>query len=137
MMLDRFSMHFSLEARVPFLDRDLVEKMLGIPGKIRTQRYNVKYLLKEAMGELLPDSYLSATKRGFVLPYREWLQNDLKEAVYDLCTGEYIRKQGIFSKELEKNIIIPFYDGKDHLTPIVWTVLMFQLWYQNEIVSIC
>lgn len=132
MMLDRFSMHFSLEARVPFLDRELVEKMLGIPGNVRTKKNNAKYLLKEAMGDLLPEGYLSAPKRGFVLPYREWLQTDLKEAVYDLCTGEYIKKQGLFSEKLEQKIVVPFYNGKDDLTPIVWTVLMFQLWYQNE-----
>ena len=132
MMIDRFSMHFSIEARVPFLDRELVERILGIPGSVRTKKYNAKYLLKETMGGLLPERYLSAPKRGFVLPYCEWLQTDLREAVYDLCTGDYIKKQGLFSKKLEKDVIAPFYSGKHSFTPIVWTVLMFQLWYQNE-----
>lgn len=131
MMLDRFSMHFSMEARVPFLDRELVEKMLGIPGSLRTQKYNPKYLLKEAMGGLLPENYLTAPKRGFVMPYKEWLQKELKEAVFDLCTGDYIQRQGLFSENIEKGLIKPFYEGKDDLTPIVWTIFMFQLWYQK------
>lgn len=132
MMLDRFSMHFSIEARVPFLDRELVENILGIPAELRTQKYNAKYLLKSAMGDLIPDEHLRATKKGFVLPYREWLKGKLRTAVIDLCTGEYIRKQGIFSGELEEKLITPFYKGNDGLTPLVWTVLMFQVWYENE-----
>lgn len=132
MMIDRFSMHFSVEARVPFLDRELVEKVLGIPSKVRTKKYNAKYLLKEAMGDLLPEEHLQAPKKGFVLPYCEWLKGDLKPAVLDLCTGEYLKKQGIFQERLETELIKPFYDGKDYLTPLVWTILMFQLWYQNR-----
>lgn len=132
MMIDRFSMHFSIEARVPFLDRELVEKVLGISSKVRTQKYNAKYLLKEAMGDLLPEEHLKAPKKGFVLPYREWLNKELRTAVLDLCTGEYLKRQGIFKESLETDLIKPFYDGKDYLTPLVWTVLMFQMWYQNH-----
>lgn len=132
MMIDRFSMHFSIEARVPFLDRDLVEKILGIPGNIRTKKYNAKYLLKEAMRDFLPAEHLQAPKRGFVLPCREWLKKDLKQAVLDLCTGEYLKKQGIFQESLEKELIKPFYEGRDYLMPLVWTVLMFQFWHNEQ-----
>lgn len=131
MMIDRFSMNFSIEARVPFLDRELVEKILGIPANMRTQKYNVKYLLKDAMGDVLPESFLRTEKKGFVLPYCEWLNGKLKERVIDLCTGEYVYNQGLFSDKLEKELIAPFYGGKRELTPLVWTVLMFQWWYQE------
>ena len=131
MMIDRFSMNFSIEARVPFLDRELVEKILGVPCSLRTRKYEAKYLLKEAMGDFLPESFLSAPKKGFVLPYCEWLYGRLKENVLDLCTGEYVQHQGIFSNRLEKDLIIPFYNGNKRLTPLVWTVFMFQWWYQE------
>lgn len=131
MMIDRFSMHFSIEARVPFLDRELVEKILGITAELRTRKYDAKYLLKKSMGFLLPDSLLKAEKRGFVLPYKEWLCGALREMVIDLCTGDFICGQGIFNKNLEKNLIVPFYNGRDELTPLVWTVFMFQWWYQE------
>lgn len=131
MMLDRFSMHFSIEARVPFLDRELAENILGVPAQLRTKKYDAKYLLKKSMGYLLPESFLKAEKRGFVLPYKEWMHGKLKERVLDLCTGEYVQRQGIFNNNLEKSLIAPFYDGKEELTPLVWTVLMFQWWYQE------
>lgn len=132
MMIDRFSMHFSIEARVPFLDRELVEKMMGIPAEYRTRKYDAKYLLKESMGDLLPENFLKAGKKGFVLPYREWLSGRLKEEVTDLCTGAYVERQGIFNENLEKELIEPFYAGRGELTPVVWTVFMFQLWYQEQ-----
>ena len=129
MMLDRFSMCFSIEARVPFLDRELVENILGIPTHLRTQKYNAKYLLKESLGDILPETLLQRPKRGFVLPYKEWLKNDLKEMVIDYCTGNTIRQQNLFSPEIEYNLIAPFYRGNDELTPLVWEVLMFQRWF--------
>ena len=132
MMLDRFSMHFSIEARVPFLDRELVERVMGIPAEYRTRKYDAKYLLKEAMGDLLPQDFLQAEKKGFVLPYYEWLSQNLKEEVLDLCTGSYRCNQGIFGEKLEREIIKPFYEGRRELTSLVWTVFMFQRWYQVQ-----
>ena len=125
-------MYFSIEARVPFLDRQLVENVLGIPAQLRTKKYNAKYLLKEALGDILPETLLQIPKRGFVLPYKEWLKNDLKEMVIDYCTGNTIKQQNLFSPEIENNLIAPFYRGNDELTPLVWEVLMFQRWYFNQ-----
>lgn len=132
MMLDRFSMCFSIEARVPFLDRELVENVLGIPARLRTRRYDAKYLLKEALGDVLPRELLQMPKKGFVLPYNAWLKKELKEMVIDYCTGDTIKRQNVFSPEIEQELIAPFYDGNDELTPLVWTVLMFQRWFFNQ-----
>lgn len=132
MMLDRFSMYFSIEARVPFLDRELVESILGVPAKLRTRKYNAKYLLKETFGDVLPKELLCAPKSGFAIPQNAWLKNELKEMVIDMCTGDTIKSQGLFSIEIEKELISPFYNGRDELTLIVWTVLMFQRWYFNK-----
>ncbi len=132
MMLDRFSMNFSIEARVPFLDRELVENILGIPAQLRTKKYNAKYLLKEAFGDMLPKELLSFPKSGFAIPQNAWLKNELKEMVVDMCTGTTIKQQGLFSADLEKQLILPFYNGRNDLTLLVWTVLMFQRWYFNQ-----
>lgn len=132
MMLDRFSMNFSVEARVPFLDRELVENILGIPAQLRTKKYNAKYLLKEAFGDMLPKELLSFPKSGFAIPQNAWLKNELKEMVVDMCTGTTIKQQGLFSVDLEKQLIRPFYNGRNDLTLLVWTVLMFQRWYFNQ-----
>ncbi len=135
MMADRFSMNFSIEARVPFLDRVLVERILGIPSEYRTRKYEAKYLLKESMKEILPKGYLDAPKRGFVLPYKEWMYGKLRTQIKELCLGEFRKKQGIFGEELENKLIKPFLEGNEHFNALVWTVLMFQLWYQKNYVK--
>ena len=132
MMLDRFSMFFSIEARVPFLDRKLVENILGIPAQLRTKKYNAKYLLKRAFDDVLPEELLSAPKSGFAIPQNAWLKKELKEMVIDMCTGTIIKQQGIFSEDLDKKLIRPFYNGRDELTLHVWTVLMFQRWFFDQ-----
>lgn len=132
MMIDRFSMRYSIEARVPFLDRELVENTMGVGCDLRTKKYQYKYLLKEVAKDLLPQEYFSAPKKGFVLPYREWLLGDLKKYVQEFTSQGYLKRQNIFTDGLYKTIIEPFYQGRYELTPYVWTVFMFQMWYENR-----
>ena len=89
-------------------------------------------MFKEIAKDILPKEYLDAPKHGFVLPYQEWLQGELKPLVIDLCTGDYIKNQNIFSDELENKLIRPFYAGKVELTPLIWTILMFQMWSEQN-----
>ena len=67
-MTDRFSMAHGLEARVPFMDSELVDYVFSIPAAKRTNPKNLKYLLKNAVEDLLPRELLSSQKKGFVLP---------------------------------------------------------------------
>lgn len=85
---DRMSMAHSLEVRVPFLDRHLVEKMASIPGGAKAGRGRPKKLLIRAMRELLPPDVFRRKKRGFVLPFDQWLRTDLR----DYCETAFSRE---------------------------------------------
>ena len=63
-MTDRFSMAHGLEARVPFLDSELVDFVFSIPASQRTNPKNLKYLLKHAVKDLLPQELLSSRKKA-------------------------------------------------------------------------
>ena len=63
-MTDRFSMAHSLEARVPFLDHLFVEAVMRIPAQIRTKPEDPKYLLRQAVRDLLPDDLLHALNQA-------------------------------------------------------------------------
>lgn len=128
-MTDRFSMHFSLEARTPFLDKEFIEVVCSIPAEIRTQKGNLKYLFIDSVRELIPEEIINAPKKGFVLPYRQWLKGKLSDVVHDYTNEHFLKEQGIFSNALNKVLIQPFYRGNQYYTPLVWTVLMFQMWY--------
>lgn len=130
-MTDRFSMHFSLEARTPFLDKEFIQGMYSIPANIRTNPKHLKYLFIESLKDVIPEEIINAPKKGFVLPYKRWLTQDLCELVKTFTSKEYLRKQGIFTEGLEQSLLIPFYRGNNLYTPLVWTILMFQLWYDH------
>jgi asparagine synthase (glutamine-hydrolysing) len=78
---DQMSMAVSLEMRVPFLDHELVEYVLGLPVETKKRYRGVKGLLVEACRDLLPASVYDRTKAGFVLPMKQWMRGPLASFV--------------------------------------------------------
>lgn len=74
---DQMSMAVSLEMRVPFLDHELVEYVLGLPAAVKKRYPGVKGLLVEACRDLLPASVYDRPKAGFVLPMKQWMRGPL------------------------------------------------------------
>ncbi|MFN2621926.1 MAG: asparagine synthase (glutamine-hydrolyzing) [Chthoniobacterales bacterium] len=78
---DQMSMAVSLEMRVPFLDHELVEYVLGLPAEIKKRYRGVKGLLVEACRDLLPAAVYERPKAGFVLPMKQWILGPLASFV--------------------------------------------------------
>ncbi len=128
-MTDRFSMAHSLEARVPFLDHAFVELMMRIPSQIRTKPGDPKYLLRQAVKDLLPGELLHAPKRGFVIPTAQWLRGPLRPLAERLLAPKRLADQGLFRPEFYRRFVWPHLEGRADYHPQIWTVLMFQLWH--------
>lgn len=75
---DQMSMAVALEVREPFLDYKLIEFVLGVNDKHKFP-HTPKKLLTDSLGDLLPNEIVNRPKMGFVLPWKEWLKNDLKD----------------------------------------------------------
>lgn len=129
LMTDRFSMAHSLEARVPFLDHRLVEAVFRIPGFIRSRPDNLKYLLKRAVADLIPDEVHKGKKRGFTLPTALWLRGKLRPLVKRFLSPQYLKSQGYFRPELYDLYVKSHLNGDADNHPQIWTLLMFQLWH--------
>lgn len=129
LMTDRFSMAHALEARVPLLDHTLVELIFRIPAAQRSKPGNLKYLMKKATADLLPPDVLAGRKRGFVIPVKLWLRDQLRPLVQRLLAPERLKKQGIFQAEFYRQFVVPHLEGKADYTWQVWSALMFQLWH--------
>jgi asparagine synthase (glutamine-hydrolysing) len=78
---DQMSMAVSLEMRVPFLDHELVEYVLGLPCEVKKRYAGVKGLLLEACRDLLPPAVYDRPKAGFVLPMKQWMRGPLEKFV--------------------------------------------------------
>ncbi|MEO8464677.1 MAG: asparagine synthase (glutamine-hydrolyzing) [Gammaproteobacteria bacterium] len=79
--VDRTSMAVSLEARVPFLDADLVDFALRIPGEMRVTGAQTKRLFRRAIEGIVPASVLSRPKQGFAIPLAEWFRGPLRHRI--------------------------------------------------------
>jgi asparagine synthase (glutamine-hydrolysing) len=122
-------MAHSLEARVPFLDHLLVEKVLSIPSSMRTKDGDLKYLFKRAIADLLPAELLTARKRGFVIPITLWLRRELRPLVERLLNPKRLERQGLFHSKFYNLFVLPHLEGQVDFTAQVWAALMFQLWH--------
>ena len=132
-MTDRFSMAHGVEARPPMLDQELVMKVLSMPTQLRTNRRELKGILKKIGGPHLSATLLQAPKRGFVLPMKRWLKEDLSNLVWRLLDERKLKEQGIFNPIYIRRLYNAFLNGKTVNVSRIWSVVMFQIWYANFI----
>ena len=100
MRVDKMSMGASLEARVPFLDHEFVELVLGIPEKMKTRGGELKHLLKEVVRRhaLLPREVIEKPKQGFGVPIHEWLLGALGQRVAEELAS-FSRESGLLDQD--------------------------------------
>lgn len=102
---DRMSMANSVEERVPFLDRDLVNFGFRIPIELKIRNNQTKFLFRRAMENVLPPRIISKPKWGFTFnPYLQF-KKDLKSEFEDKVTQDYIENQGIFNYKYIRQIL--------------------------------
>jgi asparagine synthase (glutamine-hydrolysing) len=127
--VDRASMACGLEVRAPFLDAGLVDAVLSLPADFKYGRKQTKRLLKRAVSGRLPPAILSRPKKGFGIPVARWLRAQLTPLLDRLLDPKRLARQGLFHPDEVMRLISEHRSGaRDHRKPL-WTLLMFQLWY--------
>lgn len=129
--VDRCSMAVSLEARSPFLDHHLLEFANGIPAQLKLRQGKTKYILKQAMRGLLPDSIIDRPKHGFGVPVGAWFRGELAEYVRGVLLSERAIGRGIFEREGLQAMLESHQSGQADLGHALWTLLTFELWMQR------
>ena len=71
----------SLEARVPLLDQELIDFVVGIPSRLKMQGLETKHILKKAMEGIVPKEILYRPKQGFGVPIGEWINTQLRDRI--------------------------------------------------------
>ncbi len=129
--VDRASMACGLEVRAPFLDAELVDFIQVLPASFKFGRNQTKRLLKRAAASRLPASILARPKKGFGIPVAAWLRGPLAPLMNQLLSPERLSRQGLFQPaEVARRIGEHQAGLRDHRKPL-WTLLIFQLWYDN------
>jgi len=136
--VDRASMKYSLEARCPFLDKDVMEFSLGLPLEYKMKDGSLKRILKEITYNYIPKKLMERPKQGFGVPIERWLRNELKEELLAYTDAAFLKKQGIFNINETQKFIHYFIQngnmgkntGKNY-GGFVWAYFIFQQWYQE------
>ncbi|MEJ2148121.1 MAG: asparagine synthase (glutamine-hydrolyzing) [Chloroflexota bacterium] len=129
--VDRCSMAVSLEARSPFLDHHLLEFANGVSCQLKLHQGKTKYILKQAMRGLLPDSIIDRQKHGFGVPVGAWFRGELAGYVRAVLLGESALGRGIFDRSGLEAMLETHLSGEADLGHALWTLLTFELWMQR------
>lgn len=129
--VDRASMAVSLEVRAPFLDHNLAEYAAGLPAEYKLRGSMTKYILKKAVGNILPPNIIKRPKKGFGIPIAEWLKGILNPLMHDMLSPSRLIIQDLFNYEYIQGLMREHEQGIANHYKQLWTLLVFQLWYEN------
>jgi asparagine synthase (glutamine-hydrolysing) len=125
---DKMGMAVGLEARVPFLDVDLVEAAAGYPSAWKLAGSTTKAVLRDAARGVVPDPVIDRPKAGFGAPYRKWLRYDLAEVWDDVLSEPAVRRRGWFDHAALQDARRRSQAGQVDLYMLQWAALTLELW---------
>jgi glycosyltransferase involved in cell wall biosynthesis len=129
-LADRMTMAHSLEARAPFLDRELVEYAARIPHALKIRGGRTKCLLREAVRGLVPPSILHRPKHGFATPIDLWLRRELKGWMEAALDRETVQARGYFRPEVVQRMVEQHRAGGRDFSQHLWALIVFELWHR-------
>jgi asparagine synthase (glutamine-hydrolysing) len=127
---DRMSMAAGVEARVPFLDFDLVRTMNAIPTTLKVRLGQGKYVFKQAMRPVLPREIVCREKAGFGLPIRSWLR-ERSPLVDHYLDSARLQRQGLFDADAVRRLLDAQFSGRADHSYALFTLLCQQVWMEQ------
>ena len=131
--VDKASMKYGLEARVPLLDHTILEFSLNLDEKLKVKDGVSKYLLKEVLYDYIPRDLMNRPKWGFSIPLNDWLKTDLRELVEQYTSKEVIEAAGFVDYKKVQQLKAQYFDGKDYLYNRVWAIVLLHNWWKDSI----
>lgn len=131
--MDSASMANSLEVRNPYLDYRLMEFAYNLPLEYKIRNGETKYLMKKLLEKYLPNDLVYRKKWGFPAPVGNWLYRELSYLIDKWLNPQLIKTQGIFNVEMVEKYVKAFRQGKDFHYKRIWSVIIFQMWYNKYI----
>jgi len=136
--VDRATMKYSLEARCPIMDRDVMEYSFKMDHKLKYEKGNKKRILKDIAYDYIPKELLDRPKVGFGVPLDKWLRGPLKGQLIDMIDKDFLNRQEIFDSDYVVAMIGEYLKTGDggpatgrNYSKLTWSFFVFQQWYQH------
>lgn len=128
---DRMTMAASLEARMPFMDHELAELVSVLPDSYRVRGRTTKWILREAMKRLLPQTILDRPKVGFRVPVNEWFRGPMRDYLYEHLTGPDSRTHDYYHSAELSRVLIEHVSGRQNHEKLLWSLLNLEIWHRE------
>ncbi len=129
--MDRASMAYSLEARVPLLDIQVVQSALQIPNQWHIDDGKGKYILRSILKKRFPPHLFDRPKHGFSVPIADWLRGDMRDLVESYLNPKALDECGYLDTAIINERWKQHMEGTHNWQQSLWGVLMFQMWRER------
>jgi asparagine synthase (glutamine-hydrolysing) len=130
--VDNMTMAWGLEARVPFLDHEVVELAARVPPELKV-REGGKYVLKEAARRVIPAAVIDRPKGYFPVPALKYLRGEFLDLVRDVLTNDTARRRRLYNVAYVDRLLA---DPESHITPLggskLWQLALLEWWLQTH-----
>lgn len=131
---DKMSMAHSLELRVPFLDKEVMELAKTLPEEYRADYEDTKVALRKAAEAVLPDAWAHRKKVGFPVPIRHWLREEpFFTAVHEMFLSDLASE--FFEADVLLQLLDDHRDQKGDYGRRIWTAYVFLVWFKRFFVD--
>jgi len=130
MLSDRMTMAHSLEGRSPFLDHRLAEFVATLPVGLKMRGKHLKYLMRRAAEDYLPESILRRPKQGFMFPLGYWMKGALVPVLQHLLGESALVEAGIFNGEAIARLLREHRSNQADHHVRLWMILNVEIWYR-------
>lgn len=136
--VDRASMKYSLEARCPILDADVMAFSYRIPHAFKYASGDKKHILKDIAYDYIPRELLDRPKVGFGVPLDLWLRGPLKEQLLSYTDTAFLKRQNLFDIAYTQKMVRGYVEMGDkgpstgeNYSGLTWAYFVFQQWYET------
>lgn len=129
--VDRATMLASLEARAPYLDRDVTTFALALNSKLKVRGLTTKWLLKRVAHRWIPRSLVNRRKRGLTVPVAAWLNAGLKQETDRLLDSKRIDRQGLLHPRNVRELLVEHRSRRANHGRALWALLMLEYWLER------
>jgi asparagine synthase (glutamine-hydrolysing) len=126
--VDAMSMAGSLEARVPYLDNEVLDLALAIPSELKLRRGVRKWILRQAFAGRLPPQILRRGKEGFSMPMKNWLNQQWNPLMHELLSAGNLAGDGLFDARYVARLMREHEERTHNHSHLLWALMVFQLW---------